>query len=111
MLDQSATIQAYLAATAARQPTPGGGSVAALTGALAVALAECCISGDEMVGADIDLTAFGPGPADELLFNESQSRIVLSVRRENAAAAFSMRMVGETQRKNKRLGRRLAPCL
>jgi len=59
-------------------------------GGLAVALAECCISGDEMVGADIDLTAFGPGPADELLFNESQSRIIISVRRENASAALSL---------------------
>jgi formiminotetrahydrofolate cyclodeaminase len=44
VLDQSATIQAYLAATAARQPTPGGGSVAALTGALAVALAEMAVN-------------------------------------------------------------------
>jgi phosphoribosylformylglycinamidine synthase len=59
-------------------------------GGLAVALAECCISGDEMVGAEIDLTAFGPSPADVLLFNESQSRIVISVRRENASAALSL---------------------
>jgi formiminotetrahydrofolate cyclodeaminase len=39
-MDSSATIEAFLAATAARQPTPGGGSVAALAGALAAALAE-----------------------------------------------------------------------
>jgi len=59
-------------------------------GGLAVALAECCISGDEPVGAEIDLSGFGEMRADELLFNESQSRIVISVRRENATAALSL---------------------
>jgi phosphoribosylformylglycinamidine synthase II len=59
-------------------------------GGLAVALAECCISGTETVGAEIDLSAIWNGQADELLFNESQSRIVISVRRENAAAALSL---------------------
>jgi phosphoribosylformylglycinamidine synthase len=59
-------------------------------GGLAVALAECCISGAEPVGADIDLTGLGTGRADELLFNESQSRIVISVRRENASAALAL---------------------
>jgi len=59
-------------------------------GGLAVALAECCISGAEAVGAEIDLSEFGAGPADELLFNEAQSRIVISVRRENAAAALAL---------------------
>lgn len=43
MLDQTATIRAFLEATAARQPTPGGGSVAALTGALGAALGEMVI--------------------------------------------------------------------
>jgi phosphoribosylformylglycinamidine synthase len=59
-------------------------------GGLAVALAECCISGAETVGAEIDLSAFASGRADELLFNESQSRIVISVKRENAAAALAL---------------------
>jgi phosphoribosylformylglycinamidine synthase len=59
-------------------------------GGLAVALAECCINGEETVGAEIDLSAFWTGRADELLFNESQSRIVISVRRENAAAALAL---------------------
>ena len=36
----SATVRDFVAATAARTPTPGGGSVAALTGALAAALAQ-----------------------------------------------------------------------
>lgn len=35
-----ATVRQFIAATAARSPTPGGGSVAALAGALAASLAE-----------------------------------------------------------------------
>jgi phosphoribosylformylglycinamidine synthase len=59
-------------------------------GGLAVAVAECCIGGEELFGAEIDLTDFGSGRSDELLFNESQSRIVISIRRENATAALSL---------------------
>jgi phosphoribosylformylglycinamidine synthase len=59
-------------------------------GGLAVALAECCISGPQNVGADIDLSAFGTRRPDELLFNESQSRIIISVRHENASAVLSL---------------------
>jgi formiminotetrahydrofolate cyclodeaminase len=44
VLDQTATIDAFLTATAAAQPTPGGGSVAALTGALAAALGEMVLN-------------------------------------------------------------------
>jgi phosphoribosylformylglycinamidine synthase II len=51
-------------------------------GGLAVALAECCISGPELLGALVNLPLDGKLPA-QLLFNESQSRIVLSVRPEN----------------------------
>ncbi len=59
-------------------------------GGLAVALAECCISGPEPFGAEIDLSGRGSERPDELLFNESQSRIVISVPRENAAAALAL---------------------
>jgi phosphoribosylformylglycinamidine synthase len=46
-------------------------------GGLAVALAECCITGPRLLGAEISL----PGGArlDELLFGEAPSRIVVSV--------------------------------
>jgi phosphoribosylformylglycinamidine synthase subunit PurL len=47
-------------------------------GGLAVALAECCTSGMEKIGAQIRLPASGVR-ADVSLFNESQSRIVVSV--------------------------------
>jgi formiminotetrahydrofolate cyclodeaminase len=44
MLDRTATIVQFLAATAARQPTPGGGSVAALAGALSAAIGEMVLN-------------------------------------------------------------------
>jgi formiminotetrahydrofolate cyclodeaminase len=44
MLDQSATLEQFLAATAARQPTPGGGAVSALVGALAASLTEMVVN-------------------------------------------------------------------
>ncbi len=59
-------------------------------GGLAVALAECCISGPSAtVGATVEL----PAPSaslEELLYNESQSRIVLSVPATAATALQEM---------------------
>jgi formiminotetrahydrofolate cyclodeaminase len=42
--DQTNTISEFLDATAARQPVPGGGSVAALVGALAAAIGEMVVN-------------------------------------------------------------------
>ena len=42
--DATLTVEAFLDATAARQPTPGGGSVAALVGALAAAIGEMVLN-------------------------------------------------------------------
>src|SRR5947208_3929534 len=44
MFDSHHTIEDFLAAAAAKQPAPGGGSVAALTGALAAAMGEMVIN-------------------------------------------------------------------
>jgi phosphoribosylformylglycinamidine synthase II len=53
-------------------------------GGLAVALAESCVSGEVKRGAEISVD--GPGRRiDELLFNESQSRILISSRPGSAA--------------------------
>ncbi len=58
-------------------------------GGLAVALAECCISGPARLGADVNL-ALPPGlRVDQAFFNESQSRIVLSVLAEDAGAVLA----------------------
>ena len=53
-------------------------------GGLAVALAESCFNPAGLVGAQIELRADAPR-IDQLLFNESQSRIVISVAQEQVA--------------------------
>jgi phosphoribosylformylglycinamidine synthase len=58
-------------------------------GGLAVALAECCFNPDELFGAKIALNA-GDTSAITVLFNESQSRIVISVAPENLDTTISM---------------------
>jgi phosphoribosylformylglycinamidine synthase II len=53
-------------------------------GGLAVALAECCVSGNEtLVGAEIDLGQ-AAGRLDAVLFGETQSRVIVSCTAENA---------------------------
>lgn len=42
--DKSQTIQDFLTAAAAKQPTPGGGSIAALAGALAASMGEMVVN-------------------------------------------------------------------
>jgi phosphoribosylformylglycinamidine synthase II len=53
-------------------------------GGLAVALAESCFNPDGSLGAQIDLTAAGQERLDQILFNETQSRIVISTVPGNA---------------------------
>jgi phosphoribosylformylglycinamidine synthase len=53
-------------------------------GGLAVALAESCVSGEVKRGAEISVDAAGRR-TDQLLFNESQSRILISGRPGSAA--------------------------
>jgi len=50
-------------------------------GGLAVALAECCISGQAPLGAEIEIEESGIR-VDSLLFGESPSRIILSLKEE-----------------------------
>src|SRR5271166_416285 len=54
-------------------------------GGFAVALAECCISGEHRMGASVAFNDWAER-IDQLLFNESQSRVILSVGPENAEA-------------------------
>jgi phosphoribosylformylglycinamidine synthase len=58
-------------------------------GGLAVALAEACFNPDGLLGADIELGDISVPPAITL-FNESQSRIVISCAPENAGNVMSM---------------------
>ena len=57
-------------------------------GGLAVTLAESCISGDKMLGASVKIPA-ASSRADIPLFNESQSRIVISVDSGKAAEVLA----------------------
>ena len=74
-------------------------------GGLAVALAECCFNPQQLFGAEIDCSRRPVGDAHAeatnppgashseaatVLFNESQSRIVISVRPENLDKAIAM---------------------
>jgi phosphoribosylformylglycinamidine synthase subunit PurL len=58
-------------------------------GGLAVALAECCFNPQKLFGAEVDLKTGGT-PAAIALFNESQSRIVISVAPENLKKTMSI---------------------
>jgi len=67
-------------------------------GGIAVALAECCFNPEKLFGAEIDCS-HGPvgrrqrtshSDVAKVLFNESQSRIVISVGAENLDSAMSM---------------------
>ncbi len=62
-------------------------------GGLAVALAECCISGPgrQPLGATVSLDSPADGLRDDqLLFNESQSRIILSLAAEDLGTALGI---------------------
>jgi len=68
-------------------------------GGLAVALAECCFDPEKLFGAEIDLkTGDPPSPGSGVastsvaaaLFNESQSRIVISIAPENLQKTMSI---------------------
>lgn len=59
-------------------------------GGLAVALAECCISGsNEQLGAVVQLPLNGLR-CDALFFGESQSRVVLSVRPDHLERVLTL---------------------
>jgi phosphoribosylformylglycinamidine synthase len=66
-------------------------------GGLAVTLAECCFNPEGLFGADIDCSHGPAGRRKEtshsdvatILFNESQSRIVISVASENLEKTIS----------------------
>jgi phosphoribosylformylglycinamidine synthase II len=59
-------------------------------GGLAVALAESCISRKKPLGAQVSQPDAGGLRFDQLLFNETQSRIVISVAGPNASAALAL---------------------
>jgi phosphoribosylformylglycinamidine synthase II len=63
-------------------------------GGLAVALAECCFNPSGLLGADVDLDGVErariPASTPQILFNESQSRIVISTAPANVENTISV---------------------
>lgn len=59
-------------------------------GGLAVALAESCVSGADRLGAQVTLLDGAGQRADVALFNESQSRVVISVTAGNVSAVLAL---------------------
>jgi phosphoribosylformylglycinamidine synthase len=65
-------------------------------GGLAVALAECCFNPDHLLGAELDCSRLSMGDlsaahrATATLFNETQSRIVISIAPENETALSNL---------------------
>jgi phosphoribosylformylglycinamidine synthase len=59
-------------------------------GGLSVALAESCFNPSGLLGAEIDLRDWSHGSAATTLFNESQSRIVISVAENNVSPVFDL---------------------
>jgi len=57
-------------------------------GGLAVALAEACFNPDGSLGASIDLSGAAESGLEQILFNETQSRVVISTVPENADAVL-----------------------
>jgi phosphoribosylformylglycinamidine synthase len=57
-------------------------------GGLGVALTECCFNPEQLFGAEISLKA-GNTPAATVLFNESQSRVIISVAPKDAERTTS----------------------
>jgi phosphoribosylformylglycinamidine synthase subunit PurL len=57
-------------------------------GGLGVALAECCFNPEQLFGAEISLKADST-PAAAVLFNESQSRVIISVASKDAERTMS----------------------
>ncbi len=59
-------------------------------GGLAVTLAECCISAPKPLGAEIQLPGADGARPEVALFNEAQSRVVISVSAGNAAVTLAL---------------------
>src|SRR5215218_5437057 len=82
-MDQNSTIRQFLDATAAKHPTPGGGSVTALAGALAAAMGEMVLN--YSVGKK-DLAAYQPELQAGLIELTRARALLLGLMQEDQAA-------------------------
>ncbi len=80
-------------------------------GGLAAALAECCLNPAGSVGASVEIDA-SKGRADEALFGESQTRMIVSLEEKNAQALSEVcsefgvpfKVIGKTGGRSLRIG-------
>jgi glutamate formiminotransferase/formiminotetrahydrofolate cyclodeaminase len=88
MYDQNTPIKQFLDAAAAKQPTPGGGSIAALCGALSAAMGEMVVN--YSIGKK-DLAAYEAEfrPALQSLHKARELMLELMVEDQNAYGALS----------------------
>src|SRR4051794_14343742 len=82
-LDTTTTVAAFLEATAAKRPAPGGGSVSALVGALAAAMGEMTVN--YSVGKK-DLAAHEPQLREALAELNRARKIMLELMIEDQCA-------------------------
>jgi methenyltetrahydrofolate cyclohydrolase len=88
MYDSKQTIDSFLSATAARQPTPGGGSVTALAGALAAALGEMVIT-YSLGKKDLEAYASELRPAKEEFAKARELLLALMIEDQTAYETLS----------------------
>jgi formiminotetrahydrofolate cyclodeaminase len=103
VFDRTQTLESFLAAAAAKQPAPGGGSVAALVGALASSMGEMVLN--YSIGKK-DLAAHEP-KLKEVLLEFTRARAVMLELMVEDQAAFEA--LTSTRKANDR--ERFAPAL
>jgi formiminotetrahydrofolate cyclodeaminase len=112
VLDKTTTIENFLEAAAAKQPTPGGGSVAALAGALAAAMGEMVLN--YSVGKK-GLEEHRPKLQSTLeKFNLLRERMLSSMALDQSAyefLTFAKKMDADDPRREKRITLALRTCI
>jgi glutamate formiminotransferase/formiminotetrahydrofolate cyclodeaminase len=88
MYDQNVTLRQFLDAAAARQPTPGGGSISALCGALSAAMGEMVVN-YSLGKKDLAAYAGELRPALQALHKARELMLELVVEDQNAYTALA----------------------
>jgi formiminotetrahydrofolate cyclodeaminase len=110
--DRTSTIQGFLSATAAKQPAPGGGSVAALAGALAAAIGEMVLN--YSMGKK-DLLQYQPELKAAVAELERAREVLLQLMVEDQAAYEALTMIrklpGDSSERADRLPAAILTCI
>lgn len=111
-MDQNSTIKQFLDATAAKQPTPGGGSVTALAGALAASMGEMVVN--YSIGKK-DLEAFveelKPALAEYHRAREMLVQLMAEDQQAYAALTEARKLPEGSPERNEKLPAALTACI